>query len=374
MRGVSRYDGASVRFVNPRPDIRALVAAVVTALALFCPPPASAQIVVKANDTVNLKLGILGQFWVDTIHDTETDDDITNLFVRRFRLMLAGQVAKNVTFFADTDVPNLGKTVNGVKTSPSMILQDAYGEFKASDGFMLDAGYMYVPFSHNALQAAPTLLPIDYGTYTFSQSAPTQGVNGRDAGFQARGYLGHDHLEYRLGAFQGHRNSGSTNPMRVAGRAQFNVLQADKNFFYGGTSLGAKKVLSFGGAFDHQEDFNAYDGDIFFDHPLGPGAITSQFNYNRFDGGETLTTLGKQDDVLVEAGYYVTALKLTPWLQWQRRDFADTDSGDETRTGVGASYYWAAHNANIKAGYTHIAPHGVGSQRQFTIQFQIFYF
>jgi hypothetical protein len=87
----------------------------------------------------------------------------------------------------------------------------------------------------------------------------------------------------------------------VAGRAQFNVLQADKAFFYGGTSLGTKKVLSFGAAFDHQEDFNAYDGDVFFDHPIGPGAITTQLNYNRFDGGETLTTLAKQDDVLVEA-------------------------------------------------------------------------
>src|SRR4029078_1676787 len=106
------------------------VAAVVTALALFCPPPASAQIVVKANDTVNLKLGTPGQFCVNPIHATETDDDITNLFVRRFRLMLAGQVAKNVTFFADTDVPNLGKTVNGVKTSPSMILKDATGRCK----------------------------------------------------------------------------------------------------------------------------------------------------------------------------------------------------------------------------------------------------
>jgi len=346
----------------------------VTVLALSWASPASAQIVVKANDTVNLKLGLLGQFWADTIHDTETDDDITNLFVRRFRFMFAGQVAKNVTFFADTDVPNLGKTVSGAKTGPSLILQDAYAEFKASEGFMLDAGYMYIPFSHNALQAAPTLLPIDYGTYTFTQSAATQGLNGRDAGFQARGYLGHDRLEYRLGAFQGHRNSDSTNPLRVAGRAQFNVLQADKNFFYGGTSLGSRKILSFGGAFDHQEDFSAYDGDIFLDHPLGPGAITTQFHYNRFDGGDTLTTLKKQGDMLLEAGYYIRSLKLTPWLQWQRRDMLDTDSGDETRTGLGASYYWVGHNANIKAGYTHIAPHGVGAQRQFTIQFQIFYF
>jgi hypothetical protein len=255
-----------------------------------------------------------------------------------------------------------------------MILQDAYGEFKASNGFMFDAGWMFVPFSYNALQAAPTLLPIDYSTYTFTQSGPTQGVNGRDAGFQARGYLGHDHLEYRLGAFQGHRNSTSTNPLRVVGRAQVNVIGADKAFFYGGTSLGTKKTLSFGGAFDRQEDFSAYVGDAFLDHPLGPGALTAQFNYNRFDGGDTLTTLAKQDDMLLEAGYYIRSAKITPWVQWQQRDMANGDSGDETRTSIGASYYLAGHNANIKAGYTQIAPHGVRSQRQFTVQFQIFYF
>lgn len=357
-----------------RVAMRVLVAAGVI-LTLLRAAPADAQIVIKVNDDVNFKLGLLGQLWADTIHDTQTDDTATNLFVRRFRVMFGGQVAKNVTFFGETDVPNLGKTVNGVKTSqPTLILQDAYAEVKASNGFMVDAGFMFVPFSHNSLQAGATLLPIDYGAYTFAQSAPTQSVNGRDAGFQARGYLATNHLEYRLGLFQGHRNSASSNPLRVVGRAQVNVLEPETAFFYGGNYLGTKKVLSFGGAFDHQEDFSAYDGDAFFDHPLGNGAITTQFNYTRFDGGDTLTTLPRQNDVLVEAGYFIRSAKLTPWLQWTWRDISDADSGDEARTSIGASYYLAAHNANIKAAYTHIAPHAVGAQHQFTIQLQIFYF
>ena len=31
--------------------------------------------------------------------------------------------------------------------------------------------------------------------------------------------------------------------------------------------------------------------------------MTAQFDYNHFDGGDTLTTLAKQNDILIEAGY-----------------------------------------------------------------------
>jgi hypothetical protein len=100
--------------VTPRSNIRALLA--VGAIVTFShATSADAQIVIKAGDDVNLKLGLLGQFQADVIHDPETADTTSNLFVRRFRFMFAGQVAKNVTFFADTDVPNLGKTVNGAR-------------------------------------------------------------------------------------------------------------------------------------------------------------------------------------------------------------------------------------------------------------------
>jgi len=339
--------------------------------------PAAAQLVIKANDDVNFKIGLLGQFQADTIHDTSTDTDTTNLFIRRFRLMFGGQVAKNVTFFAETDVPNLGKTLTaGKNIQPSMIIQDAYAEVKVRDEFMIDAGLMFVPFSHNFLQSAATLLPIDYSTYTYTQSGPTQSATGRDTGFQARGYLAQSHLEYRIGTFQGHRDTTSSNPLRYTGRVQYNVLAPENAFFYAGTYLGNKKVLSFGAAFDHQQDYQAYDADAFVDYPVGTGGVvTGQVDYNRFDGGTTFgTALSKQDDLLVEAGYLIRAAKLTPFLQWTRRDFVDLSTGDESRTAIGASYWWKAHNANIKGAYTHIAPSGAGAQHQFTVQLQIFYF
>jgi len=61
-------------------------------------------------------------------------------------------------------------------------------------------------------------------------------------------------------------------------------------------------------------------------------------------------------------------------VQLEHRDLTSGDAGDETRTSVGANYWWAGHNANIKALYTRIAPKGADTQNEFTIQFQVFYF
>jgi hypothetical protein len=360
----------------PRSAFLQTFTAIALAWLLVGASPASAQAVIKVSDEVRFTLGVLGQVQADWLEDPEGDDTTQNLFIRRFRVLLGGQVAKNVTFFAETDVPNLGKTLPGGKNiSPGMIVQDAFGSFKAHDAFTLDAGLMFVPFSRNSIQAAPSLLPIDYGPFTFAQSAATQSTTGRDTGFQARGYLLSQHLEYRAGAFQGARDERSNRSFRYVGRVQFEFLEPEgMGFFYTGTSLGKRKVLAVGAAFDTQNDYTAYDADAYLDYPLGPGALTAQVAYNRFDGDETFVTLPKQDVVLVELGYLLSSLKLTPVLQFSDRAISDTDVGDEVRWSVGLNYWWAGHNANIKGAYTLIDPRGRPEQNEFTIQFQFFYY
>ena len=348
------------------------IATCAIAALLIAALPASAQIVVNGDDDVNFKLGVLGQFQADTISNPDPEGNTNNLFARRLRLLFGGQVAKNVSFFIETDAPNLGKTVSGVKDiQPPLLVQDAYVEVRFADAFTLDAGLMFIPFSRNGLQSAGTLLLMDYGAYTFSDSAPTQSTTGRDTGFQARGYFAGNRLEYRIGAFQGVRDAGSDKAFRYAGRVQYNALDPESGFFYTGTYLGKKKILAVGAAFDVQKDFHGYDADAFFDHPLGPGALTAQFDYNHYDGGTTLTTLPKQNDVLIEAGYLIRALKLTPVVQIAHQDIT-AQSGGTTRAAAGANYWWAGHNANVKALYTRIAPAGLGKQNEFTVQLQVF--
>jgi hypothetical protein len=337
---------------------------------------ARAQLVIKANDDVNFKLGVLGQFQADWLQDSASDDTSQNLFIRRIRLLFGGQVAKNVSFFVDTDSPNLGKTLStGKNISPAMTVQDAYGEFRVSDAFTLNAGLAFVPFSRNSLQSAATLLPIDYGANTFAQSGPTQSTVGRDTGVQARGYFLEHHLEYRLGAFQGARDAGSHRPFRYAGRVQFQFLEPEPTgFFYTGTYLGTKKIAAVAAAFDTQDDYHAYNVDGFVDYPIGPGAVTGQLAYNRFDGGDLFLTLPKENVTLLELGYFVRNLKLTPVFQFTNRGVVDTAAGDQTQWSIGVNYWWAGQNANLKAAYGRIEPRGLATQNEFTIQLQLFYF
>src|SRR5262245_7103756 len=294
--------------------------------------------------------------------------------------MFGGQIASKVSFFVETDSPNLGKALPASgkaipsSTVSSTFIQDAYGEFKASNAFAIDAGLMFVPFSHNSLQSAATLLPIDYGAYTFSQSVPTESSTGRDAGFQARGYLVGDRLEYRIGAFQGDRDPQSHNAFRYVGRVQYSFFDTDTGFFYSGSSLGKKRLVNVGAAFDTQMHFRAYDADVFVDWPTGPGAFTGQFDYNFFDGDVTFPALPKQHDVLFELGYFIQALKLTPVAQFSNRNLSNATTGDENRWSIGANYWWAGHNANIKGAYSRINPTGLASQNEFTVQLQLFYF
>jgi hypothetical protein len=337
---------------------------------------ARAQVLIKVNDDVNFKLGVLGQFQGDWLEDPAADDTTQNLFIRRIRLLFGGQVAKNVTFFVETDAPNLGKTLSsGKNISPGVTVQDAYGEFKARDAFAVDAGLMFVPFSRNSLQSAASLLPIDYGANTFAQSGPTQSSVGRDTGVQAKGYFLANHLEYRLGAFQGARDAGSHRSFRYAGRVQYQFLEPEATgFFYTGTYLGTKKIAAVAAAFDTQDDYHAYDADAFVDYPVGPGAVTAQLAYNRFDGGDTFLTLRKQTVTLLELGYFLRHMKLTPVFQFTNRGIVDTAVGDQTQWSIGVNYWWAGQNANVKAAYGRIEPRGLAAQNEFTIQLQLFYF
>jgi hypothetical protein len=81
------------------------IAACAMAALLIAALPASAQIVITGDDDVNFKLGVLGQFQADTITNPDAESNTNNLFARRLRLLFGGQVAKNVSFFIETDAP-----------------------------------------------------------------------------------------------------------------------------------------------------------------------------------------------------------------------------------------------------------------------------
>jgi hypothetical protein len=377
----------------------ALVAlAVVVAL---LPGIASAQAIIKVNDTVNFRLGILLQAWADWNGQSDAAGNTAgfqqNLFLRRARFWLGGQVAKDVSFFFMTDNPNLGKTtVGGTGTGAKapgtgFIVQDAYIDWAVANEFHLQGGLILIPLCRNCNTSAATLLSIDYGTWSFQESASTQSSVGRDTGFQAKGYFADDHLEYRAGVYSGFRAPGVKNSFRFTGRLQYDVFDVEKVQFYPGTYYGKKKVLAFGAGYDTQSDYQAYAGDVFFEWPLpGGNGLTATADYIHYDGGVTFPTaaLFKQDDIFAETGFFIGAARVMPFIRYEQQRYKNGTAGCTTATAqcdlldktfyqAGLGWFPYGANFNIKAAYWRKEfPNDpkTASTNQYTVQVQLFYY
>src|SRR5512140_1779365 len=367
-------------------------------LIALVPAVANAQAVIKVNDTVNFKLGIVLQGWADWNGQSDAAGNTAgfqqNLFLRRARFLVGGQVAKDVTFFFMTDNANLGKSTQtvaggagGKAPATGFVVQDAFIEWAIANEFRLQGGLILIPLCRNCNSSAHNLITMDYGTWSFQESGPTQSSTGRDTGFQAKGFLADDHLEYRAGAYSGFRNVGVKNSFRFAGRLQYNVFDVEKGQFYTGMYFGKKKILAIGAGYDAQSDYSAYAGDVFFDFPVGGGnGLTAQADYIHYDGGDTFgatapaaqraPALFKQDDVYVEAGIYLSGPKILPFLRYEQQKYADdVNKGlNRTKYQAGLGYYPYGANFNIKAGFTRTnAPDNpnVASTNQYTVQVQV---
>src|SRR6478609_3017860 len=305
------------------------------------------------NGSATLKLGLLLQPQYEALGSADAAHEGTsnNLFLRRTRLLVGGTLFNGkFEYFFDTDSPNLfrGNTTatggmtpapaTGEKTGFAMGVQDAFATVKLyEDMIKIDGGYMLTPGAHNALQGAGTLLGLDYFSNSFNHTNVFNGGApvGRDAGVEVRGLLLDNHIEYRAGLFQGLRKPGTNPPMgsttggdvsaqnmfRFAGRIQVNLLDAETGFFYAGTYLGKKKVVSIGAALDLQSEYKHWAVDGFADLPLGPGTLTAQVNFSKWNGG-TFVNLANQTAIMAEAGYRFDGFPIAPIVKAEVQNFA----------------------------------------------------
>jgi hypothetical protein len=336
---------------------------------------ASAQAVVQVNDEVHFRVGALGQAWADSAEDATTKGHAESLFLRRIRLLVTGQIGPAVSLLFQTDSPNLGKAP---KAFNGFVIQDALVEWKpVSNAFMLDAGLLIPPFCRNCLESASSQLALDFSSYLFLQSGPTQSVGGRDTGFQAMGYLAGGHLEYRAGVFQGFRQPDSRNPLRTTARLQYDVWDTETGYVYPGTYLGTKNVLAVGAGVDHQMDYEAWsvDGSLSKVMP-GRNALNGEIMLFSYDGGTTFPTLPEQKAATMQAGYYLSAPKVMPFLRLEQQAFrtALNTSRDNKRMQAGLTWYRNGNNFNIKGAWSRVAPRAGNQTSEFTIQMQFFYY
>jgi hypothetical protein len=377
----------------------------------FAPPPGPMRVEVPG---ASIQFGILAQPQFEVAGAPDADKTTKNIFLRRLRFMVGGTLFKTIEFFVQTDWPNLFKldpsdTMVFDKNGPGLNIQDAYVTYKpVGELIKVDAGFMLPPVSHNSLESAAKLYGPDYFVNSFRRNvtgiadpftSSGQSPVGRDAGVQLRVLALNGHIDFRGGAFQGHRVGavpqstmtpavvGGLNAPRATLRLQINLLDAEPGFFYQGTYLGAKKVISIGGFYDFQDKYKYFGGNVFVDLPVGPGILTAQFDGVHWDGG-TFLTLGKATVYMGELGYLIGPIMLSPIARIERLVtplvpmdpsmpnsalIADPSNPSEDRYGGGLAFWPYGHNSNLKAFFTRV--HRDPGRHDFnviTVQWQVY--
>jgi polyhydroxyalkanoate synthesis regulator phasin len=334
----------------------------------------------------SIKTGFLAQVQAQAIQEqtTAVQDADPNysahwqrqLFIRRLRIILGGDIAKNTTFFFESDAPNIGKlTSNGVKdTKFNMYVQDAYIQHTFIPELSVLAGLQLVGISRNSLQSAASLMGLDFGAYQFTTSVPLDNSAGRDFGINLRGFLFDERLEYRTGMFSG-KSTNLYSPFRFASRLNYSFKDKEKGIFYPGTTLGKGEILSVGAGIDIQKSYLGFAFDAMSDFSTGKlGSLTASASLSFLDGGGSVNdstvftgSIPKQSILFTELGYFFKDVNLQPYLKYEFQNVNATvpqqvGATESTldmknklkssqRFGLGVNYFIIGHNANIKLLY-----------------------
>jgi hypothetical protein len=348
-------------------SVRRLTSLVVllAALAAFVTPtPAHAVKVPLGEGPATLNIGVLVQPWTQLSKGGAPSGGVgTDFFLRRTRLLVFGNVTERLSFFVDTDQPNLGRDGNW---NPAFFIQDAFISVKLTEGpLFIDAGMMLAPFVHHSLQGAVALNTLDYHASLIRFPA-NEGRIWRDAGVQVRGFAGP--LHFRLGVFNGIEgtaaNDTTTPPTaelnpedipRVATHVRYNLLGTEEGFFFNGIHFADQPKLSVGVGVDYQprsvlaagrerDDLNV-GVDLFFDYPVtADQELVFQTTAFRYWQGRENTNSGF--GLFGELGYRIGIIEPVFSAEYFNADVANTDF---LSLRPGLNLWMSKHTFNLKA-------------------------
>ena len=282
------------------------VSLVCTALlltALLVAGPAHAGPKWEYGDAAWMKLDLLGQIHYSFLDGAEDEDDF---YIRRFRILVNGQVMEGIKVFAQTDYSNAGK-------------QGADSEFTLLDGWAdvqlfgsdhwLKGGLIPLPFSMENRSAVGALLGLDYNAESIKL---VNDSTWRDVGFVLQGTFA-DRLGYRAGIFDGYESSekNSNADLRFTGRLDLAVIGGVPTGWYVQDTIGGGTYLRVGGGYDQQNQATLVTPEL-----LDPAAMAAA----------TPTPVDSKAWVLdLQSGYQFSgALHLTvngAWYDWDNSEF-----------------------------------------------------
>ena len=347
---------------------------------------------VKTNldDDKWFEVGLRTQIWYQSVHD-ENSPHINDFMARRVYLYTTGQVAKNLTFFAHIAGDRLGQEgvdVAGSGLGTGLSVRDAWITYAPFDELKIQAGRMYIPFTRAfGTESTFTLLTLDL---PFAQGGvrakPFFPSNvGRDDGITVWGNLADGLFQYRVGVFDGQQSTQNAqkNP-RAAARISINPLESENGWFNKGNYLGTKNILSFGVGYDYQADlkwaadrptadYSAWTTDLFFDHPVGSGAVNFEGSYS---GIKNSQELGDAKTWYIQGGCLMPPVAKSPRIQpyFKYESIYRNNAADTQYAGAGLNLLFRQHDIKLTVEYDKVLPESGSTEHSksiFTIQMQV---
>ena len=338
--------------------MRKFFAILAAAVCLLCFTADARAAKIKISDSAFLDIHGYMQNWLHMPFD-QGPSFKTDFYLRRVRLLFSGQIAPNVNFFIGTLNGDMGK--NGDMSSRTLIA-DAWMEFVIGDYLKINAGLLKLPFSRHMQQTGAKLHGLDFHGSCLKRYG---GIGHRDMGIMARGLLSNKKIDYRIALLDGREyapgNPDATPPkpdtnkndsLRLVGRVGYNVFDAEPGFFWAGTYLGTKKILTFGASFDIQsgvggengdELYSAFSFDAFADIPMGKNGIVGTLNFYSFGAGGMVP---KGHGLWADFGYRID--KIEPLIAFEWYSPNEGNAGKQRAILGGLNWWVHGHNVNIK--------------------------
>ncbi|GJM63726.1 porin [Persicobacter diffluens] len=340
--------------------------------------------------------------------------------VRRARMMAYAQVSDRFLIVTHFGLNNLGPdnlSPTGTANASQMFLHDAWGEYKVFDNnqysFYLGGGLHYWNgLSRLSNASTITFLTLDAQKPFFMwPSLGNSDQFGRHIGLYAKGKLGKFH--YRISTNEAMENSFDATGMDMLdgsgayatkylsngnlGRKvyqgyftyQFLDQESDKLPFLAGTYLGAKTVFNIGAGFFYHKDglistkegmepksfeelrklstselkaqteltsIQHFSADVFYDAPVGEGALTAYAAYYHYDYGDQYqgkwTSTGSV--YYTQWGYLLPRFsdhgRLQPYVGYSQNDFKVADQNGH-QLNIGANWLILSHHAKLSLEY-----------------------
>ncbi len=259
---------------------------------------AVAQQVAETLSTIKLNYAfqLYGQ-WRDTGSGPNGTDSTTDIFFRRNRLMLSGQVTDLYGFYAafqfEGDQRIFAESVaNTPQKSFDVIDTFFYADF--TDAFRIRAGLTKDPLIREDNESCFEPLSVDRSLFVYTDLPRLN----RDFGVLLWGNIADALFQYRISAMKGDDSSNDPKSnLRYTARVHVSLLDPEYSLSYKGTYLGKKKVLTIGAGYQKEpdavygnvaglnmaKDYSAYTYDVFFEYPTPAGTFTASGAYLKED-------------------------------------------------------------------------------------------